>query len=59
LLKKMNTLTHSANDDLSKLMRYIAMIVLGALAIGLAACAKDEPAYTSTTHTTSTTGYRK
>jgi hypothetical protein len=40
-------------------MRYIAMIVLGALAILLGACAKEEPAYTSTTHTTATTGFRK
>lgn len=35
------------------------MIVLGALAIGLAACAKEEPTYTSSTQTTATTGYRK
>jgi hypothetical protein len=55
----MDTLTPPGTDDFSQLMRYIAMIVLGALAIGLAACAKEQPTYTSPTHTSATTGYRK
>jgi hypothetical protein len=56
----MDTLTDSAGDDVFELMRHIAMIVLGALAIGLSACAKDEQTYhTSTTHTSASTGYSK
>lgn len=41
-------------------MRILALIALAATAIGLGACAKDEPAQTSTMSTTSSsTGYTK
>jgi hypothetical protein len=40
-------------------MNYIALIALVAATVLLGACAKEEPAYTSTTHSTATTDYRK
>lgn len=55
----MDTIVEFVAGDFFKLMRYIALIVLGVLAIGLGACAKDEPAYTHTTQTSASTGYHK
>ena len=41
-------------------MKYLAIIALAAMALGLGACAKKEPAYTTTqTHSASSTGYSK
>ena len=39
-------------------MRILALVALAAAAIGLGACAKDEPA-TTTTSSATTTGYSK
>lgn len=43
-------------------MKYLAILALSAMAISLGACAKEEPAYTTTstaTTTTASTGYSK
>jgi hypothetical protein len=41
-------------------MKYLAIIALAAMALGLGACAKKEPAYTTSTTThAASTGYSK
>jgi hypothetical protein len=40
-------------------MKYLAIIAVAAMALGLGACAKKEPAYTSSTTHAASTGYSK
>jgi hypothetical protein len=40
-------------------MKYLAILAVAAMALGLGACAKEEPAYTSSTTHSASTGYQK
>jgi hypothetical protein len=58
-VKHFDTPGDLAAADVFPPMNYIALIALVAASVLLGACAKDEPAYTSTTQSTATTSYRK
>ena len=46
-------------SDNTNTMKYLAIIALAAMALGLGACAKKEPAYTTTQTHSAYTGYSK